>query len=211
MNARVATRLVLVVSLCLLAAIGCGRKTPPVARPVTAKTGVGVSGPMIAAPVQPLDPVGTFRGRTAEQWGEQLAARDPVVRQEAAVALRELGTAAAPQLVQAMKSPTPEVRLQAVETLAVPVVTENPKITLPVLLLLLQDPVPAIREQAAIRLAWFDRTTRDQKLQTGFEAAQRLQALERVAQTDPHPNVRTAAANSVLCIRSALSGKVASD
>lgn len=190
---------------------GCGRKAPPVARPATTAGGAA-SVILNTAPVRMVDPnVRTYQGRSPEQWGEQLAAQDAGARQQAATALRELGSAGVKPLVEGMSSRSPEVRLQALQGLSVPMVTENPKATLPVLLLLLRDPVPAVREQAALRLAWFDRTGAGQKLQAGVEAAQRIAALENVVRTDSDPAVRTAAANSLLCIRGAMSGKVGAD
>ncbi len=79
------------------------------------------------------------------------------------------------------------------------------------LLALLADPNPAVREQAALRLVSFDSTNASGAMRTGVQAGQRLQALQYAAQNDPSPNVRLAAAQSIQCIQSAVSGRPRSD
>jgi HEAT repeat protein len=98
------------------------------------------------------------------------------------------------------------------QALDLPLLRIHAEEMVPLLLaLLVNDSNPAVREQAAMRLVAFDSITADGKLRAGTQANQRLQALQHAARTDPAPNVRLAAANSIQCIQSALSGRVNAD
>jgi len=198
--------------------VGCSRQSP------IALPGAGVKATTAGAPADhvryapwvpgnPSDPQGQrVQGRTAADWAPQLKAREAATRQQAANALRELGEPGYPHLIKGMQSHDPEVAIQAMQAIPHPVLVQHQAETVPQLIFMLQrDPNATIREQAAMRLAWFDRTTTASKLQPGFQVKQRHDALAYAAQHDASPGVRTAAASSLACIQQALSGSVRAD
>jgi hypothetical protein len=200
-----------------LALTGCGGKAPPVARPKT-----NLNGPArVQGPARPVafdnsqGPVAgrpdTDQGKTAVEWGEALKSKNAGKREQASQALRNLGEAGYPQLRDALKDPTPEVRLKAMQAMDLGALRKHQDEMVPLMIALLSDPNPAVREQAAARLVCFDSTGPNQSVQTGLQAAQRLQALQFAALNDPAPNVRLTAATSMQCIQSAMSGRVGTD
>jgi hypothetical protein len=208
-------------ALCLIGALvlcGCGSKAPPVARPKT-----NLSGPAtrLRGPLQPKDGEngvdaaevrkGLYQGKTPAEWSEALKSNNAAKREQATQALRSLGEAGYPPLRDGLNNAVTEVRLRSLQAIDLPVLRKHQDEMVPVLLSLLADPSPVLREQAAVRLAWFDSTGANQSVKTGAQAQQRLQALDYAAQNDPAPNVRLAAATSMQCIRSAMSGRVNSD
>jgi hypothetical protein len=203
--------------LCLIGALvlsGCGGKAPPVARPKTTLNGPAPRAPGAAQSVgseNGQDPTGVHQSKTAAEWGETLRSKNVAKREQASQALRNLGEAGYPQLRDALKDPTAEVRLKAMEGIDLPVLRKHQDEMVPLMILLLGDPNPAVREQAAARLVCFDSTGPNQRVQAGIQTAQRLQALQFAAQNDPAPNVRLTAATSIQCIQSAMSGRVNSD
>lgn len=206
--------------LVLVLVVGCSRTAPPIARPganVKSMAAVGTQADVARyAPWTPTDPrnpqTRTVQGKTADDWAPQLKAREPAVRQQAADALRQLGEPGYPHLIKGMKSSDPEVAIQAMQAIPPPVLVQQQAETVPALIFILQrDPNAALREQAAMRLAWFDRAPGANKVQAGFQAKQRLDALAYAAQNDASPGVRTAAAGSLACIQQAMSGSVRPD
>jgi hypothetical protein len=194
---------------------GCS-KAPPVARPGGSTTtnrqnGPGaVAAPRVDNPEHQADPSQrAYQGRTAADWAGDLESRDTGVRQQAAQALRALGETGYPMLVKGLKNPAPEVRLQALEAMDLKLLKKHQDQTVPLLINTTRDPNPAVREQAAIRLAWFD-SSDTSTMNTGVMAGLRLQALQALA-NDKNPNVRTAANNSLRCIQDAVKGKPAGD
>jgi hypothetical protein len=208
---------VLLYPIIAVAVSGCGGKAPPVAKPKTPLNGpVARQGSTQPAGWEKAqDPAeirrGIYQGKTAAEWGETLKSKSVARRDQASQALRSLGEAGYPQLRDALKNETAEVRLKAMQAIDLAVLRKHQDEMVPLMLSLLTDPNPAVREQAAARLVCFDSTGPNQRVQTGFQAAQRLQALQFVAQNDPAPNVRLAAAMSMQCIQSAMSGRVGSD
>jgi hypothetical protein len=197
---------------------GCGGKAPPVARP---KTNLSAAATRTQGPLHAVngenghDPAelrkGLYQGKTAAEWGEALKANNAGKREQATQALRSLGEVGYPQLRDGLNNASAEVRLRSMQAIDLPVLRKHQDEMVPVLLSMLIDPNPVIREQAAVRLAWFDSTGANQTVKTGTQAQQRLQALDYAAQNDPAPNVRLAAATSMQCIKSAMSGRVNSD
>jgi hypothetical protein len=202
------------VALVLLVA-GCGRKSPPVARPngtMRSAAQATSSGPVgIIEPEGPEARKTLDAGRTAGQLGQTLQSNNPSKREEAAQALRSMGEAGYPQLRDALKDRSPEVRLKAIQSIDLPVLRSHQEEMVVMLLTLLTDPNPAVREEAAARLVAFDTTGPKGSLQAGVQLNQRIQALQYAALNDPAPNVRLAAVNSLQCIQSAGSGKVGKD
>src|SRR5713101_949034 len=60
-----------------------------------------------------------YQGRTAEQWGQALGARDEDEIWRASLALRVLGAEGRPHLVKGLQSPAPTTRRICLETLSV--------------------------------------------------------------------------------------------
>lgn len=190
-------------ALAALFLAGCGKKAPPAA--------AGVSGPgatLVPVSLAPPD-LGSdvYQGRTADQWGDQLL--NPNVsnadRYQASQALASLKTVGYRHLKKAMESNSDPVRLQALQAVSVPMMLENKEETVPMLMSMLNHQNPAIREQAAYRLGWFD-TTGSNRIQRGHMAPERAQALLKVYQSDGERNVRLAAWNSLISVHDALRG-----
>jgi hypothetical protein len=185
--------------LSLLMLTGCSRRAVPPAAVAPAAVG----GEPALAGDEGHEPVpagvAVYQGRSAETWARGLDSPDNGVRREAGMALRTLGKEGYPHLVNAIRnSRSAETRLAALQALYKTELVSHQSDTLPLLLRLLQtDPNPALREQAAIRLAWFDERGR---------AA--LAALQNAAQTDPDAGVRQAAANSYTCLHEAVTGTI---
>jgi vesicle coat complex subunit len=153
-----------------------------------------------------------YQGLNAAQWAEQIQHPEPDVQRQAFRALSELKNEGYPHLMSALNHRSAEVRLQALQAIQLPMLVDarNQEKTVPMLIRLLQDPDPVVRQEAAARLAWFDQTPEGDRQQAGFQAQERLRALQ-FALNDPNPSVRDAADFSLKCVQGALSGKVASD
>jgi len=185
--------------LSLLVLTGCSRRSvPPAAAPPAE---LGPAPALVADDLAGAAPPGVpvYQGRTAETWAKGLDSRDNGVRLQAGVALRSLGDAGYPHLVSAIRnSRSADTRLAALQALYKTELVAHQGDMLPLLAHLLQaDPNAAVREQAAIRLAWFDNRGRGA-----------LSALQTAAQTDPDSNVRQAAANSYTCLHEAVTGTI---
>jgi len=181
--------------LSLLLLTGCSRRTPPLAAgpppaPAPAPVGDDPEGAVHGEPV--------YQGQTAAKWADRLDHPDNGVRLQAGMALRSLGNAGYPHLAAAIRNgKSAETRLAALQAIYKTELVSHPDM-LPLLVRLLEtDPNEAVREQAAIRLAWFDDRGRGA-----------LAALQSAAVKDPDPNVRQAAANSRLCIYEAVTGTI---
>ena len=101
-----------------------------------------------------------------------------------------------PHLVKGIESPSADVRTACLQALDPEETVRHAKETMPALRRLLADPVAVIRQQAAGRLSWYGAAARDH-----------LPALQQLAESDPDPDVRDAAVNSIKDIREAMSGK----
>jgi hypothetical protein len=101
-------------------------------------------------------------------------------------------------LVKGLESPSPEMRLTCLKVISPPVLTGHREETMPLLLRLLNDPDPLIRQNAVARLPWF-----------GKDAAPALPALEAVAKNDQDADVRTMAKQAIGRIKEAISGTIA--
>jgi HEAT repeat protein len=201
----------------LVLLVGCGRRSPPVAKTnVTSGTGLSTQ-VAIQRPIGTNEPEtlearkGTYQGKSALEWGETLKSSNAGKREQAAEALRTLGEAGYPQLREALKDRSPEVRLKAMQAIDLPILRSHQEEMVTLLMTLLTDPNPAVREQAAARLVVFDNTGQKGDLQAGLQVKQRIEALQYAAQNDPAPNVRLAAINSLRCIQSAQGGKPGKD
>jgi hypothetical protein len=201
---------VVLIGLLLIGFAGCfiggtRSKTPPVA----------AGTPGVRAPLrptgQPADPAqALYQQRTAEQWAESLlrSKDNAETRYRATKALETLGVAATPYLVKALqdKDTPPQVRVAAMEALTPAGMAKHEKQLVETLLDSLKDPNAAVREQAAARLAWFDRTT-TQRPESGYMAQERLSALQTTYYCDTDENVRLAARNSLLSVYDHMRGR----
>jgi hypothetical protein len=187
---------------------GTRSKTPPVAAGT-------LNGPGTRAPfrptVQPAEAAQTlYQQRTAEQWADSLlrSKDNAEMRYRATKALETLGVAATPYLVKALqdKDTPPQVRVAAMEALTPAGMAKHEKQLVETLLDSLKDPNAAVREQAATRLAWFDRTT-TQRPESGYMAQERLSALQTTYYCDTDENVRLAARNSLLSVYDHMRGR----
>jgi hypothetical protein len=185
--------------LSLLVLTGCSRRPVPPAAGLPGSSGE----PELLAEDAPQDTVPpgipVYQGRTADAWAAGLDSTDNGVRLQAGAALRTLGNAGYPHLVQAIRtSRSAETRMAALQALYKTELVAHQGETLPLLVNVLQaDPNPALRAQAAIRLAWFD-----------TRGSGALTALQNAAQTDPDDSVRQAAANSFTCLKEAVTGTI---
>ena len=177
---------------------GCARKAPPPA--------VVVPGPatMVRPTETPVGPDGgagapapIYQGRSPAQWAERLDNRDQGVRRQASEALRTLGPAGYPHLAKGMRHPSAEVRLASLQSLPKRELVAHKDEMVHLLIRMLRDPNPSVREHAAIRLAWFDAGAR-----------QAVTPLRSLAESDDNASVRQAAANSALCIHQAATGTI---
>jgi hypothetical protein len=187
------------IGLLLVLAAGCSGKTRPTE---AGNTNVPI-GSGLPPPVQPQRPVvapkPTYQGQTAQQWSLRLKDRDLYKRQQANEALGELGEEGYPYLLQGLRSGDADQRLSSLKALRSPVLTAHREETMPLLLEMLRDPDPLIRQSAAVRLSWY-----------GKHAQPALGALEVLAKNDVDPDVRRMAERSAVHIREALSGKLPS-
>jgi HEAT repeat protein len=202
-------RLTVRLAFLLLVVPACTTKAPPVARPAPlARANASVASPAI--PAHP-DAAAPLLGRALSQWEEQLSSKDLAARQRATLVLGQLGEAGYPALLNGMKNESADVRLQSLQALYRPVLVRHQAETVPLLLQLLQDPNPAVREHAAIRLAWFDVRVSNMTPRAGYYARERLQALRLLAQKDETPAAKNAALHSIQSIEDAIQGKVRAD
>lgn len=124
-------------------AVGCQRselKLPDSIRQKIAESNrvASDSKPMTPLPTVPSDGISSrFTVRPFEDW---------TMREAAAVALSRIGEPAVPALVEALKSPDPNVRQQAADTLArIGPAAAN---AVPALTALLEDPDPRVKKSA---------------------------------------------------------------
>jgi hypothetical protein len=195
----------LTIVMVLLLASGCSKKAPSGVAKLKGQSSPIGAGQAIANQtwsdpdtLPPGTPV--HQGKSAPQWGDQLQSPDAGTRTQASAALRDMGEAGYVELKKGLRNPAPDVRLSSLQGLYAPILLAHKDETLPMLRDMLQDPNPALREQAAIRMAWFAKENR---------AA--LPRLEQLAQNDPSPQVRSAAALSAGSIKDAASGRVNKD
>jgi HEAT repeat protein len=193
----------------LLVVPACTTKAPPVARraPLPRANDSVASQAVSASP----DAAAQLLGRTLSQWEEQLSSKDLATRQRATLALGQLGEAGYPTLISGMKNESADVRLQSLQAIYRPLLVKHQTETVPLLLQLLHDPNPAVREHAAIRLAWFDVRVSNMTPRAGYYARERLQALRLLAQKDDNPAAKNAALHSIQSIEDAIQGKVRAD
>jgi HEAT repeat protein len=202
-------RLTVRLAFLLLVMPACTTKAPPVAR----RAPLAHANPSVASQAVSAHPdaVAPLLGRTLSQWEEQLSSKDLAARQRATLALGQLGEAGYPALLNGMKNESADVRLQSLQAIYRPVLVQHQAETVPLLLQLLQDPNPAVREHAAIRLAWFDVRVSNMTPRAGYYARERLQALRLLAQKDETPAAKNAALHSIQSIEDAIQGKVRAD
>jgi hypothetical protein len=195
----------------LLSSAGCGgcmRGKAPPGRPGAAG-GPAISLVPATAPA-PNTAAILFQGRSAADWAELLT--DPRLtaakRFEASKALENLGDAGTPYLMDALKNgKTPEVRLAAMEGLTPAGMAKNDKQLVNTFMDMLKDRDATLREQAAVRLAWFDQTEPGRAV-AGYMAQDRLMALQATYHFDDNPAVRLAARNSLLSIYDHMRGRL---
>ena len=179
----------------LVCLAGCGDK--PTAKQQPAAGGSPAPQQAFSAPPVPITPPPiAYQGQTPAQWGAHLLGRDPQRRQEAGKALQQLQEQGTPYLLQGLRSASDITRLISIEALPMTEMVRREKETFPLLVQMLGDRNPAIRQQAAGRLAWF-----------GKNARVALDALRQVAENDPHPDVRAAARGSLTDINDSINGK----
>lgn len=180
----------LLVLCLLLPAGGCARKAPPVA----SKSNLNGLTPAVSARPAQTDPA--FRrseGRTAPEWGEQLLeTRNHATRQQAALALADLGEQGYPHLAAGLRSNSDELRLASIQAMDKPTLLAHQNEMIPLFTRLLRDREPMLRRAAAARLCWF-----------GTAAQGALRDLTEVATTDPMPDIREVARVSIDLIQNA--------
>ncbi len=182
--------------LCLLLLLGgCGRKSPPVAVK-TKSTGASAAASTAVAPMTPEMEAAakTLQNRSAPELGQQLLdTKNPALRQQAAVALADMGEKGYPHLFAAMKSNNDEQRLAAIQVIDKPTLMAHRNDMIPMLEKMLGDREPMIRRSAAARLCWF-----------GSDAQRSLGLLTGMA-NDPNelPDIQQVAKVSIDLIRNA--------
>jgi HEAT repeat protein len=147
----------------------------------------------------------THQGKTAAQWEAIFLAnyQSPAARFQAAQALGDMSEAGFAPLFAGMRNRSAEIRLQALQALTRPVMVGHHTQTVPQLIRMLGDANPAVREQAAYRLSWFD-DTRGDRTQAGYLARERLQALQELIGMEESREIRLVAWNSSVSISNAL-------
>src|SRR5262249_50049040 len=134
-------------------------------------------------------------------WAKWLTDRQNADKRfQASKALENMGAAAAPYLLDALRNgKEPEVRLAAMEALTPASMAPIEKPLCDQLLELLKDRNPEVRAQAASRLAWFDHTSKTSP-EPGYKSDERLMALQAQYHFDSDANVRLAARTSLLSV-----------
>lgn len=181
----------------IVLSLGCSRKSP-----------LGQNGPGGAAAVPPTQAVEqqtwqtahgpsgpVFQGRTAAHWGRELRRDDPVVRTEAGRALSNLGEDGYPQLREALRSNSDEVRLTAIRSLPQTVMLAHQNETTPIFLNMVRDGNPEIRREAVVRLGWY-----------GKEGRVFMPMLRTVMASDGDAKVRDAAMVTLDSIEQSITG-----
>lgn len=178
------------VVLLMLVAAGCGRKTPPK---------IGGLGPAPADVAQPTasaaDPQAVvggamYEGRTAPQWGEVLEGRDNAARMKAGYALSNMGEKGYVELARGLKSTSDEARLASLQAVSRTQLLAHRRDSMTLLLDMIEDRNPMIRQGAAARLSWFE-----------MDSEQALPVLQRHAAKDPDADVRRVCQDSVYAIQ----------
>lgn len=187
-------RRAIVIAVLVATLTGCSRK-PPVN--VRTAAGTATASPGVSPSAERMEWAPAKQPRTAEQWAAQLSNPHPAAAFQASLALRDLKDEGYPHLARAVLSDAPEVRRLALAALSAPVVLARHRESLPLLIGLLQNPDPFMRQHAASRLGCF-----------GTKAVAVRPALDQMAANDADPNVRGAAAEAVYLIDLA-TGKIA--
>jgi HEAT repeat protein len=169
-------------TLSLVVLAGCSRSSADVARPTFPEARVQAE-PAEEAPTTAVDPA---LADEAAMLAQRLSDADLYVRAEAAAALagHEHGF---PYLLEGLRNPSWEVRLTCLQVMDRSRLVEHATEALPVLQRLMRDTNPQLRQQAVYRLSWF-----------GEQARSTLSQLENLANQDPSPDVRAAAADVVV-------------
>jgi len=179
---------ILLLSVLLLA--GCARrgvKVPPA--PTALPGGSGAPGATAAWDHR----IVAFQGRSAIQWSQRLNTRDVSSREQAATALAAMKDDGLPHLLAGMNSHDWEVRLSCLQAMPKPLLLAQAAQTRPLLIKMLRDPNPLVRQQAAARVTWF-----------GAQARAAIPELERMARSDDNADVRQTAADAVVDMRTSV-------
>lgn len=140
------------------------------------------------APVQ-TEPV--YESQPLSVWVEQFnRPEDEAMRVKAATVLGQLGKQGFPPLLEAMKSTSDDGRLLALQSVTKETLAEHQKETWPLLRDMLSDPNPAIRKQAADRIAWYGKENL-----AALKESVRL--LRLMAKNDPDLQVRQVAESAI--------------
>jgi len=188
-------RNVLPICLLVLLGAGCGTKA---SQPFSGVMPAPVSASPDGGDAQgqaSYEPPRIYQGRPAPYWADRLANPDPIVRQEATLALGRLDQDGFPHLLQGMKSNSREMKLGAMQAVYQPVLLKHAAQALPVLSQLAEDRDPLVRHNAVVRLAWLEKNA---------ESAMRL--LQRIAALDANPDIRNAARESLVVINYHVTG-----
>lgn len=181
-----------VTAILLLSALlltGCARRAVkvPAAPPALPGAGVTAEAPMT------WEQRGAAPARAAVQWSQRLNTRDVAAREQAVTALVALKDDGMPHLIAGMQSRDWEVRLGCLQAMPKPLLLAQAAQTRPLLMQMLRDPNPLVRQQAAARVTWF-----------GAQARPAIPELERMARTDDSPEVRQTAADAVVDMRTSV-------
>jgi hypothetical protein len=184
-------------SLCLLILVaGCGKSdsTSQNRPPIQPLQGGNLYPPLHASSPAYLE----YQGRTAIEWGQSLNDRDPYVAQEASQALASMGEPGFRQLVNGLGSSNWETRLLCLKGFTREAALENGHYAVGPVAQLLQDPHPAVRQAALVRLGWFR-----------AEAAPAAGRIRAIANGDDDPENRRIAAEIIVSLNESVSGYVA--
>jgi HEAT repeat protein len=142
--------------------------------------------------------VAQYQGRTASDWAVELQDSDLYRAQAASKALAELGEPGFQQLVAGLESRSWETRLLCLKAFTREHMLQQGELAFGSLVHLLQDPHPAIRQAAIVRIGWH----REQ----GGPALPRLRT---ISQSDPDEENRRLAAEVIVGLNESVSGYTA--
>jgi hypothetical protein len=175
----------------MLLAIGCGRKSPPVAvknKSALPAAAAAESLLQAAPPEQNGGMAQVLQTKSAPELGQQLLeTKNDVTRQQTALALADMGEKGYPHLAAGMRSNSTEQRLVSIQVIDKPTLLAHRDEMIPMLEKMLYDREPMIRRSAAGRLCWF-----------GKEAQRSLRYLMEMANNaNELPDIRQVALVSI--------------
>ncbi len=173
--------------LAIASLTGCTRKPPA----VSAKSSGSAPALTVVHPATGSASGFASQPRTPADWAERLQTHDQFARVEAARSLADLGKEGWPHLLRGMSSESWETRLTCLRVASRDQIMAHSRETLPLLSRLLEDPQPAIRSCAAIRLGWF-----------GAGAKSTFPSMKSLLQAETDPLIKRDLMESILAVNS---------